>query len=157
MNRYRSGSDTQYLKLPGATLERVPPTDPCPVEGQLCTTPFGTPARHGGINFKEGCLIISKIAVLGIRIQSLIPVRWRGSSVRHRSRLLHAMGLNFQNSSVRDPDPEPDPHVFGPPWSGSITQRYGSDPHQNVTDPQQWKIDNLLTRFLFQFSPIENI
>jgi len=41
-----------------------------------------------------------------------IPVRWRGSSVRHRSRLLHAMGLNFQNSSVRDPDPEPDPHVF---------------------------------------------
>ncbi len=23
-------------------------------------------------------------------------------------------------------DPEPDPHVFGPPGSGSISQRYGS-------------------------------
>ncbi len=28
-------------------------------------------------------------------------------------------------SSVPDPDP-PDPHVFGPPGSGSISQRYGS-------------------------------
>ncbi len=32
--------------------------------------------------------------------------------------------------SVGDPDPEPDqipkdPHVFGPPGSGSISQRYG--------------------------------
>jgi hypothetical protein len=32
-------------------------------------------------------------------------------------------------SSVGDPDPKPDPqdpHVFGPPGSGSISQRYGS-------------------------------
>jgi hypothetical protein len=29
------------------------------------------------------------------------------------------------NSSVGDPDPQ-DPHVFGPPGSGSISQRYGS-------------------------------
>jgi magnesium-transporting ATPase (P-type) len=34
-------------------------------------------------------------------------------------------------SSVADPDPNPDqdpldPHVFGPPGSGSISQRYGS-------------------------------
>jgi hypothetical protein len=28
-------------------------------------------------------------------------------------------------SSVADPDP-PDPHVFGPPGSGSTSQRYGS-------------------------------
>ncbi len=28
-------------------------------------------------------------------------------------------------SSVVDPDPQ-DPHVFGPPGSGSISQRYGS-------------------------------
>jgi hypothetical protein len=28
--------------------------------------------------------------------------------------------------SVGDPDPEPDPHVFGLPGSGSICQRYGS-------------------------------
>jgi hypothetical protein len=30
-------------------------------------------------------------------------------------------------SSVVDPDPDPpDPHVFGPPGSGSTSQRYGS-------------------------------
>jgi hypothetical protein len=29
------------------------------------------------------------------------------------------------NCSVVDPDP-PDPHVFGPPRSGSTSQRYGS-------------------------------
>jgi hypothetical protein len=28
--------------------------------------------------------------------------------------------------SAGDPDPE-DPHVFGPPGSGSISQKYGSD------------------------------
>jgi hypothetical protein len=28
-------------------------------------------------------------------------------------------------SSVADPDPNPDPLVFGPPGSGSISQRYG--------------------------------
>ncbi len=32
----------------------------------------------------------------------------------------------FILSSVADPDPNPDPHVFGPPGSGSICQRYGS-------------------------------
>jgi hypothetical protein len=30
------------------------------------------------------------------------------------------------STDVVDPDPEPDPHVFGPPGSGSISQRYGS-------------------------------
>jgi hypothetical protein len=30
-------------------------------------------------------------------------------------------------TSVADPDPDtPDPHVFEPPGSGSISQRYGS-------------------------------
>jgi hypothetical protein len=47
-------------------------------------------------------------------------------------------------NSVGDPDP-PDSHVFGPPGSGSISQRsldpdpgldQDPDPHQNVTDPQ---------------------
>jgi hypothetical protein len=35
---------------------------------------------------------------------------------------------------------DPDPPVFGPPGSGSIS-RYGPanpDPHQNVMDPQHW-------------------
>jgi hypothetical protein len=31
-------------------------------------------------------------------------------------------------SSVADPDPNPDPHVFRPPESGSVSQRYGSGP-----------------------------
>ncbi len=29
-------------------------------------------------------------------------------------------------TSVADPDPNPDPYVFGPPGSGSISQMYGS-------------------------------
>jgi hypothetical protein len=36
---------------------------------------------------------------------------------------------DFVRDSVADPDPNavpPDPHVFGPPGSGSISQRYGS-------------------------------
>ncbi len=42
--------------------------------------------------------------------------------------------------SVADPDPAPDPHVFGPDGSGSgsISQRHGTadpDLHQNVMDP----------------------
>jgi|LakMenE01Jun11ns_1017448.scaffolds.fasta_scaffold8607414_1 hypothetical protein len=45
-----------------------------------------------------------------------------------------------QVSSVADPDPNPDPnpdpdpldpHVFGPPGSGSISQRYGSGSFYN--------------------------
>jgi hypothetical protein len=35
--------------------------------------------------------------------------------------------LSISLSKVADPDPDPpDPHVFGPPGSGSISQRYGS-------------------------------
>ena len=33
----------------------------------------------------------------------------------------------FLKGSVAEPDPDPpDPHVFGPPGSGSTSQRYGS-------------------------------
>jgi hypothetical protein len=34
--------------------------------------------------------------------------------------------LKIITSGVGDPDPETDPHVFGPPGSGSISQRHGS-------------------------------
>jgi hypothetical protein len=37
--------------------------------------------------------------------------------------------VGLPKGSVGDPDSEPDPqdpHVFGPPGSGSISQRYGS-------------------------------
>ncbi len=36
--------------------------------------------------------------------------------------------LTTVKSSVADPDTVPDPDVFGPPGSGSIRTRYGSDP-----------------------------
>ncbi len=35
------------------------------------------------------------------------------------------LATRILDSSVGDPDPQ-DPHVFGPPGSGSISQRYGS-------------------------------
>ncbi len=34
--------------------------------------------------------------------------------------------IDDHKSSVGDPDPEPDSHVFGPTGSGSISQRYES-------------------------------
>jgi hypothetical protein len=34
---------------------------------------------------------------------------------------------NFKSTSVGNPDPQ-DPHVFGPPGSGSVSQRNGSVP-----------------------------
>jgi hypothetical protein len=34
--------------------------------------------------------------------------------------------IYIMKSSVADPDPNPDPHIFEPPGSGSISQRYGS-------------------------------
>ncbi len=64
---------------------------------------------------------------------------------------------------------DPDPHVFGPPESGFISQRYGSgvgsgsisqmyeygdpDPHQNVTDPQHC-LKLLLKLILCYFSDL---
>jgi hypothetical protein len=40
---------------------------------------------------------------------------------------LDAYHIRIQVTSVPDPDPDPpDPHVFGPPGSGSISQRYRS-------------------------------
>ncbi len=65
-----------------------------------------------------------------------------------RTRTYHSPGppADIVLTSVADPDPDPnpsDPHVFGPPGSGSgsTDQRYGSadlDAHQNVMDPQHW-------------------
>jgi hypothetical protein len=58
----------------------------------------------------------------------------RASGCTWRSPSLHATRIEPETrvqmkSSVADPDPNPgppDPHVFGPPGSGSISQRYGS-------------------------------
>jgi hypothetical protein len=43
--------------------------------------------------------------------------------------LIHYCTLSTPETNVTDPDPNPDPpdpHVFGPPGSGSTSQRYGS-------------------------------
>ena len=72
------------------------------------------------------------------------------------NRMPPSINVQLLKTSVADPTPDPDPHVFGPPGSrsGSISQRYGSgtgsigqmhrsadpDPHQTVMDPQHcWK------------------
>jgi hypothetical protein len=41
------------------------------------------------------------------------------------STIVRNLSQDIQESSVADPDP-PDPHDFGPPGSGSISQRYRS-------------------------------
>jgi hypothetical protein len=49
-----------------------------------------------------------------------------GSDLDLRSRIrIEVKKLWIRINIVPDPDP-PDPHVFGPPSSGSISQRYGS-------------------------------
>ncbi len=54
---------------------------------------------------------------------------------RRTKNLVHQLSVSLevsflafvQISSVADPDPDPpDPHVFGPPGSGFISQRYGA-------------------------------
>ncbi len=49
----------------------------------------------------------------------------------HLNFVLFFLASFWVGTSVADPDPNPDPdppgpHVFGPPGSGSISQRYGS-------------------------------
>jgi hypothetical protein len=48
------------------------------------------------------------------------PISDPGSRIRIRNTAEYCI-----RNSVADPD-TPDPHVFGPPGSGSISQRYGS-------------------------------
>jgi hypothetical protein len=49
----------------------------------------------------------------------------QGTARPHRVRLEPKENTS-QRTSVADPNPDPDPPVFGPPGSGSISQRYGS-------------------------------
>jgi hypothetical protein len=63
-------------------------------------------------------------------------------------------------NSVADPDP-PDPHVFGPPGSGSISQRYGSGSGSGSFYHQAKKIKKTLIptalRLLFDFLSLKMI
>ncbi len=54
--------------------------------------------------------------------------------------------------SVADPDP-PDPHIFGPPGSGSTSQRYGSG-----SDPiiMQKNLDSYYFVTLFDYLSLKN-
>jgi hypothetical protein len=56
--------------------------------------------------------------------------------------------------SVRDPDP-PDPHVFGPPGSGSICQRYGSGSFCHHAKNKK-NLDSYYFVTLFDFLSLEN-
>jgi hypothetical protein len=47
------------------------------------------------------------------------------------------LGHTFQQADVNVADPEPNPYVFGPPGSGSVSTRYGSG---SVSFCQQAKI-----------------
>ena len=60
-------------------------------------------------------------------LKKLITIRWISISkeVRKYKKTSQKIFKRFMITSVADPDP-PDPHVFGPPGSGSINQRYGS-------------------------------
>jgi hypothetical protein len=44
----------------------------------------------------------------------------------HKKTENHSILSGRAQTSVADTDLNPDPHVFGPPGSGSISQRYGS-------------------------------
>jgi hypothetical protein len=58
-----------------------------------------------------------------IRLDSQDPERKR---VRDELVVRQDFSFPLVYFSVGNADPEPDPHVFGPPGSGSISRRYGS-------------------------------
>jgi hypothetical protein len=47
-------------------------------------------------------------------------------SLAKAGRNLNTCKKKYLNYTVADPDPNPDPYVYGPPGSGSISHRYGS-------------------------------
>ncbi len=63
-------------------------------------------------------------------VKSLKQLGGRLSPALHRdekTRQATRSGFRILFGSVADPDPDPpDPHVFGPPGSRSISQKYGS-------------------------------
>ncbi len=52
-------------------------------------------------------------------------LNWFTTFVFENFRVTVDQSIKRMAISVGDPDPQ-DPHVFGPPGSGSISQRYGS-------------------------------
>jgi hypothetical protein len=76
-----------------------------------------------------------------------------------QSGCLHASGQVIGNSSSLDvftSVPGPDPHVFGPPGSGSISQRYGSESfYDQAKIVRQTLIPSVLLLF-FSFLSLKN-
>jgi hypothetical protein len=71
-------------------------------------------------------LSIAVLPLAGPQVVDIKRSHWRCSGTRY-----HFSCLIFRSTgiSVADPNPDPDPldpHVFGPPGSGSTSQRYGS-------------------------------
>ncbi len=59
------------------------------------------------------------------------------------------------NNSVADPDP-PDPHVFGPPGSGSISQRYGSGSFYHSASKVRKTLISTVLRLIYDFLSLTN-
>ena len=57
-------------------------------------------------------------------------------------------------NNVLDPDP-PDPHVFGPPGSGSTSQRYGSGSGSSCKNRKK-NLDSLYFVTVFDFLSLKN-
>jgi hypothetical protein len=76
--------------------------------------------------------------------------------------LTHMKQALIVNTSVADPnlDPDPpDPHVFGPPGSGSISHRYGSGSGSGSLSScknSKKNIDSYYFVTLFDFLSLEN-
>ncbi len=69
------------------------------------------------------------------------------------------MKIFFIVASVPEPDPDPpDPHVFGPPGSGSTSQRYGSGSGSFYTHAKIVKknLDSFYFVTLFDFLSLKN-
>ncbi len=62
-------------------------------------------------------------------------------------------------TSVPDPNPDPgspDPHVFGPPGSGSISQRYGSGSFYQQAKIVRKKLIPIVLLLHFDFFSLKN-
>jgi hypothetical protein len=78
-------------------------------------------------------------------------------SIGKFSNMLNNTGQWRGRSSVADPDP-PDPHVFGPPGSGSgsTSQRYGSGSFYYHGKNSKKSLDSYFFVTLFDFLSLKN-
>ncbi len=64
------------------------------------------------------------VGTVAVHLQSSFKILKKPFPIRWTIFLNNKDQIDIFFSSVADPDPNPDPHVLGPPGSGSISQRY---------------------------------